>query len=43
MHNLGLSYGQVGRRDDALVLLKQTLDFRQRLLPENHPEIGVQS
>jgi hypothetical protein len=40
MHNLGVSYGDVGRLDDALALLKQTLDFRRRVQPENHPEIG---
>ncbi len=40
MHNLGISYGDVGRHEDAVVLHKQTLDLRRRVLPENHPEIG---
>ena len=40
MHNLGTSYSDVGRHEDAVVLHKQTLDLRRRVLPENHPEIG---
>ena len=40
MQGLGISYGDVGRHDDAAVLLKQLLDLRRRVLPENHPEIG---
>ena len=40
MANLGISYSNVGRHDDAVVILKQTLDLRRRVLPENHPDIG---
>ena len=41
MHNLAAAYGELGRRQDALVLQEKTLEFQQRVLPENHPEIGV--
>ncbi len=40
MGNLAAMYGTVGRHQDALVLLEKTLEFRRRVLPENHPEIG---
>jgi len=41
MHNLALSYGDAGRHGEALALFEKTLDMRRRVLPENHPEIGV--
>ena len=40
MTNLGISYGNVGRHDDSVEIMKQTLDLRRRALPKNHPEIG---
>ena len=39
--NLANTYGALGRRQDALVLKEKTLDFRRRVLPENHPDIGT--
>jgi hypothetical protein len=41
MGNLGLSYSERGRRQDALVLQEKTLEFQRRVLLENHPDIGV--
>jgi len=41
MHNLAVTYDALGRHQDALVLQEKTLEFRQRVLPENHPDIGV--
>ena len=32
---------QQGRHQDALVLREKTLEFRRRVLPENHPNIGA--
>jgi hypothetical protein len=29
-----------GRHSDALVMQERVLEFRRRVLPENHPEIG---
>jgi hypothetical protein len=41
MNNLATTYGELLRHQDALVLLEKTLEFRRRVLPENHPDIGV--
>ena len=41
MSNLADTYGALGRHQDALVLFEQTLEFRRRVLPENHPGIGA--
>jgi hypothetical protein len=41
MHNLAATYSELERHQDALVLKEKTLEFRRRVLPENHPEIGV--
>ena len=35
------SYHKLGWHQDALVLQEKTLEFRRRMLPENHPEIGT--
>ena len=40
MGNLANSYDEIGRHTDALVLREQVLEFFQRVLPEDHPEIG---
>jgi hypothetical protein len=40
MNNLANTYGALGRHADALVLREQVLEFFQRVLPEDHPEIG---
>ena len=41
MCNLAETYSNLGRHQDALVLKEKTLEFWQRLLPENHPDIGA--
>jgi hypothetical protein len=41
MGNVAAMYSALGRHQDALVLQEKTLEFRQRVLPENHPDIGV--
>ena len=41
MGNLAFTYCHLGRHQDALVLRKKTLEFQRRVLPENHPDIGV--
>ena len=40
MSNLAASYSDLGRLSDALVLNEKTLEFRLRVLPEDHPDIG---
>ena len=40
MNNISFSYAHFGRHTDALVLLEKVLEFRRRVLPEEHPEIG---
>ncbi len=40
MGNLAVTYGDLGRHADALVLREKVLEFFQRVLPEDHPEIG---
>ncbi len=41
MSNLAATYSALGRQHDALVLQEKTLEFRRRVLPENHPNIGA--
>ncbi len=41
MGSLANTYSALGRHQDALVLQEKTLEFRQRVLPENHPVIGM--
>jgi hypothetical protein len=41
MSNLAFTYFELGRHQDALVLQEKTLEFRRRVLPENHPDTGV--
>jgi hypothetical protein len=41
MGNLALSYHKLGRHQDAVVLEEKTLEFWRRVLPQNHPNIGV--
>ena len=40
MNNLAATYYELGRHADALGLFEQVLEFRRRVLPANHPEIG---
>jgi hypothetical protein len=41
MGNLANTYRELGRYQDALVLEQKTLEYRRRVLPENHPDIGA--
>ncbi len=41
MSSLATTYSALGRHRDALVLEEKTLEIRRRVLPENHPDIGV--
>ena len=40
MNNLAVTYAALGRHADALVLKEKVLEFRRRVLPEDHPDIG---
>ena len=40
MDNLAMSYSALGRHEDALAMQERVLEFRRRVLPENHPSIG---
>jgi hypothetical protein len=40
MNNLAASYFDLGRHQEALEMREKTLEFRRRVLPENHPDIG---
>ena len=40
MGNLAISYSALGRHDEALEMREKTLEFRRRVLPENHPDMG---
>ena len=40
MQGLANSYSYLGRHDEALEMGEKTLEFRRRVLPENHPNIG---
>ena len=40
MNNLAETYRALGRHTDALAVREQVLEFRRRVLPANHPDIG---
>jgi hypothetical protein len=40
MNNLAVSYAHLGRHNEALAMRESVLEFRRRVLPENHPDIG---
>ena len=40
MSNLASSYFDLGRHEDALAMRERVLEFRRRVLPESHPDIG---
>ena len=40
MDNLAGTYFALGRHADALAMKEQVLEFRRRVLPANHPDIG---
>jgi hypothetical protein len=41
MNNLAISYRQVGRNQEALMLQEKTLQIRQTHLRQNDPQLGV--
>jgi hypothetical protein len=41
MSSLAHTYSELGRHQDSMVLKEKTLEFFRRVLPENHPDIGV--
>ena len=40
MNNLAATYSALERHADALAMGEQLLEFRRRVLPANHPDIG---
>ena len=40
MGNLAQTYSLIGRRADALAMNERVLEFRRRVLPADHPDIG---
>ena len=40
MNNLASTYYALGRHDDALAMGEKVLEFKRRVLPENHPSVG---
>ena len=40
MQGLANSYSALGRQQEAVEMREKTLEFRRRVLPENHPDIG---
>ena len=40
MGNLAMTYRDLGRHADALAMGERVLEFRRRVLPANHPDIG---
>lgn len=40
MRNLAATLFSLDREQEALVVAEQLLEFRLRILPENHPQIG---
>ena len=40
MNNLSETYSALGRHADALAMSEEVLEFRRRVLPANHPDIG---
>jgi hypothetical protein len=40
MNNLATTYYTLGRHADALAMGERVLEFRRRVLPANHPDIG---
>jgi hypothetical protein len=38
---LAITYSELGRHQEAVIIMEKTLEFQRRVLPENHPQIGV--
>jgi hypothetical protein len=41
MYNVGAAYCSVQRFEESLVMNAKALEFRRRVLPADHPDIGV--
>ena len=41
MHNLGAYYMELGRHQDAVVVQEKLLELWRRVLPDDHPNIGL--
>ena len=41
MGNLSSVYTALGRHQDALAMQEKALEFLRRVLPDNHPHIGI--
>jgi hypothetical protein len=40
MGNLAATYFELGRHSEALAMRESVLEFRRRVLPAEHPDIG---
>ncbi len=40
MNNLAEMYSELGRQSEALAMKESVLEFRRRVLPADHPDIG---
>ena len=38
---LAATYSALGRHQDAMMMQEKALEFRLRVLPEHHPDIGA--
>ena len=41
MYNLAAAYDECGREQDALMMSEKALEFRRRVLPVDHSDIGM--
>jgi tetratricopeptide (TPR) repeat protein len=41
MSNLASVYDELGRHEDAVAMGEKALEFKRRVVPENHPDIGA--
>ena len=40
MHNLASTYSKLKKHSEALAMKESVLEFRRRVLPADHPDIG---
>jgi hypothetical protein len=40
MNNVAEMYSELGRHSEVLALRESVLEFRRRMLPADHPDIG---
>ncbi len=41
MYNLAAAYDECGREQDAMMMSEKALEFRRRVLPVDHSDIGM--